>query len=264
MSASESDILGALNASLAIEIFPFIPVLDGPGGIVSDYPAKRLSGGAGGRVPLMAGTNLDEGTVFTARDFPTEDISIWLYANATPSPLGADALRVGTESVMSLYPDTPSAGSPFGTGNETFGTGPGYKRQAAIFGDIHFQAPRRFWSQTTLAPNYVYLFTDPQPSGDPAGGVAHGVERSYLFGDISTTGPPKAANLSRRMLDYWISFAVSLTPNDGKGTSRPHWEAYEKTKGVLELNSHRVRMIPDKYRSTSIDLIIKSRDIFSW
>ena len=86
-------------------------------------------------------------------------------------------------------------------------------------GDIHFQAPRRFWSQTTLAPNYVYLFTDPQPSADPALGVALAAELRYLFGGISTTGPPKVANLSRRMLDYWISFAVSLTPNDGKGTS---------------------------------------------
>ena len=63
MSASEADILAALNASLAIEPSPFIPVLDGTGGIVSDYPAKRLSRGAGGRVPLMVGTNLDEGLV---------------------------------------------------------------------------------------------------------------------------------------------------------------------------------------------------------
>ena len=36
-------------------------VLDGPGGIVSDYPAKRLSSGSGGQVPLMIGTVLDEG-----------------------------------------------------------------------------------------------------------------------------------------------------------------------------------------------------------
>src|SRR5260221_698021 len=39
----------------------FHPVLDGPGGIVSDYPAKRLSREAGGQVPLMIGTALDEG-----------------------------------------------------------------------------------------------------------------------------------------------------------------------------------------------------------
>ena len=50
-----------MNASFAIEAFPFRPVLDGPGGVLSDSPAKRLSRGAGGRVPLMIGTVLDEG-----------------------------------------------------------------------------------------------------------------------------------------------------------------------------------------------------------
>ena len=61
MSANSSDILAAIPPSLAIDPSPFVPVLDGPGGIVSDYPSKRLSRGAGGRVPVMAGTNLDEG-----------------------------------------------------------------------------------------------------------------------------------------------------------------------------------------------------------
>ena len=61
MSANESEILAAMNASFAIEPYPFLPVLDGPEGIISDYPAKRLSRGAGGQVPLLFGTNLDEG-----------------------------------------------------------------------------------------------------------------------------------------------------------------------------------------------------------
>jgi hypothetical protein len=61
MSASSSDLLAAINAGFALELTPFRPVLDGPGGIVSDYPAKRLSRGAGGQVPLMIGANLDEG-----------------------------------------------------------------------------------------------------------------------------------------------------------------------------------------------------------
>ena len=61
MSANSSDFPAALNASLAYQPFPFHPVLDGPGGIVCDYPAKRLSRGAGGRVPLLIGANLDEG-----------------------------------------------------------------------------------------------------------------------------------------------------------------------------------------------------------
>ena len=61
IAANSSDFPAALNASLAIQTFPFHPVLDGPGGILSDYPAKRLSRGAGRRVPLLIGTNLDEG-----------------------------------------------------------------------------------------------------------------------------------------------------------------------------------------------------------
>ena len=88
-----------------------------------------------------------------------------------------------------------------------------------LVGDIHFQAPRRFWTQTISAPSWAYLFTDPRPSANPALGVSHNAELPYLFANISTTGPPKVAHLSRAMLDYWISFAVSLNPNDGKGTS---------------------------------------------
>ena len=61
MSASKSDLLAGINSTLASGSFPFIPVLDGPGGILSDSPAKRLSHRTGGRVPFMIGTVLDEG-----------------------------------------------------------------------------------------------------------------------------------------------------------------------------------------------------------
>jgi len=234
---------------------------------LSDYPAKRLSRGAGGDVPLLSGTNLDEGTLLVPQDFQTDDIAIWLNANYTPSPLGSDALAAGVGKVMALYPDDPSAGSPFGTGNQTFGTGPGYKRASAIIGDMLFQAQRRFWSQTIAAPSYVYMFTDPQLSTDPALGVYHSSELPYIFGvfgTVSTASPPKVANLSRVMRDYWISFAVSLTPNDGKGTSRHHWGKYKKNKGVLELNSDNVHIISDDYRADAIDAIIGLRDVLSW
>ncbi|KAH9977929.1 Alpha/Beta hydrolase protein [Lactifluus volemus] len=220
MSASSSDLLAGMNAAMAIELFPFRPVFDGPQGILRESPAKRLSGGAGRQVPFMAGTVLDEATVFTPQAFQDMDIATWLNANYTPSPSGPDSLRASLDNLISLYPNDPSAGSPFGTGNETFGTGPGYKRGAAILGDIFFQAPRRFWSQTTSAPSYSYIFTEPQPGGNPAAGVYHGSELPYLFGDLAKNGPPKAAQLSRVMLDYWISFAVSLTPNDGRGATR--------------------------------------------
>jgi acetylcholinesterase len=64
---TSSDLAAAINAAMAIEKFPFRPVLDGPDGILSDYPAKRLSSGVGGQVPFMAGTTLDEGPFFFPR-----------------------------------------------------------------------------------------------------------------------------------------------------------------------------------------------------
>ncbi|KAH9049183.1 esterase 1 [Lactarius hengduanensis] len=235
MSASSSDLLVGARAGMALEIFPFRPVLDGNEGIISDQPVKRLARGAGQRVPFMAGTVLDE----------------------EPS----------LDKLLSLYPDDPSAGSPFGTGNQTFGTGPGFKRGSAIIGDIYFQALRRFWSQTTSAlgtPSYAYIFTDPQPSADPALGVSHASELPYLFLDVNKNGPPKSARLSRTMLDYWISFAVSLTPNDGKGTQRPHWEIYNEAKRVLELTDSGVGLVSDNYRAFPMDLMIKMREMLSW
>ena len=60
-SANSSELVAAIPAGLAIELYPFRPVIDGPGGLISDYPVKRLSRGAGGKVPFMTGTNLDEG-----------------------------------------------------------------------------------------------------------------------------------------------------------------------------------------------------------
>ena len=61
ISADSSDIRASLDPAFAIEPFPFRPALDGHEGILSDLPARRLSHGAGGSVPFMAGTNLDEG-----------------------------------------------------------------------------------------------------------------------------------------------------------------------------------------------------------
>ena len=86
-----------------------------------------------------------------------------------------------------------------------------------------FQAPRRFWSQMISAPSYAYLFTEhlsaAVPGIDPALGTFHTSELLYFFETLAKENGAETSNtwLSHVMLDYWISFAVSLTPNDGKG-----------------------------------------------
>ena len=49
--------------------------------------------------------------------------------------------------------------------------------------------------------------------------VVHSLEIEYIFGRLpATAAQPADFVLGDKMMDYWISFAASLDPNDGKGT----------------------------------------------
>ncbi|KAF8272567.1 Alpha/Beta hydrolase protein [Lactarius quietus] len=277
MSASSSDLLVGMKAGMAIEPFPFRPVLDGSEGIISGQPVNDWLR-CWETSPFMAGTVLDEARAdsqnsndLPATDFQTEDIATWLNANYTPSPFGHGSLRAGIDRVLSLYPDDPVLARR--SGRETrhlaldqASSGEARSVQFFTLGDLYFQALRRFWSHTTSAqgtPSYAYIFTDPSQMLTQRSECSILVNSLLIWGH-EQNGPPKSARLSRTMLDYWISFAVSLTPNDGKGTIRPHWEVYKKAKRVLELNGSDVRLVPDNYRAFSMDFIIKMREMWSW
>jgi acetylcholinesterase len=45
---------------------------------------------------------------------------------------GTAVLEATIGELLDLYPPVPSAGSPFGTGNQTFGYSAAYKQMAAI------------------------------------------------------------------------------------------------------------------------------------
>ncbi|PBK86921.1 alpha/beta-hydrolase [Armillaria gallica] len=69
--------------------------------------------------------------------------------------------------------------------------------------------------------------------------------------------------MSEMMSDYWVSFATSLDPNDGLGTSRPVWPQYTpENKVLLQLNGDNMTIIPDDYRKVQIDFIRDNAVIF--
>ena len=50
--------------------------------------------------------------------------------------------------------------------------------------------------------------------------VTHASEVSYVFGGTAVTSDNASVRfLSKTMVDYWLSFVVSGSPNDGKGSS---------------------------------------------
>ena len=75
--------------------------------------------------------------------------------------------------LLELYPDVPALGSPYGTGNETFGLSSQYKRGSAIAGDASFQATRRQWIRAASGAGvktFGYLFTDQNAALSPSKG----------------------------------------------------------------------------------------------
>ncbi|KAJ6481879.1 extracellular triacylglycerol lipase precursor, partial [Mycena sanguinolenta] len=270
-AATIDQLLAAENAALLATVgeFPFFPVLDGPDGIIPELPSDLLrSPGAVASVPFISGSTLDDGTLFVAASSAinsTAEIVDQLSTSFYPCG-SASALQNATDTLLELYPNIPALGCPFGTGNDTFGISPIFKQAAALIGDVVIQAPRRFWSQTASSkgtPVYSYIFTDPQPENPPFLGVAHLSEIPYVYGDITVaangTGP---GSLSEIMQDYWLSFATSLDPNDGKGAPRPNWELYRTEKRVLQLNSTNTEMVPDDFRPKQMAFINKNSALF--
>ncbi|KAJ3751248.1 esterase 1 [Lentinula detonsa] len=246
----------------APEEIPWSPAIDGEGGFMPELPSLLFAKGTFAKIPFIAGTNLDEGTLFIppAINYTTEVIMNDIIANYSPPvpSVSTGQLEDAVTHLLDLYPDIPALGSPFNTGNDTFGLSPGYKRMSALFGDLTFQSQRRLWIQTASnagVKTFSYLFTQPQPTYPASIGVFHSSELAFVYG-----APPNATasaiGLSTAMIDYWVSFATSLDPNDGKGSSRPTWEQYTPDNQVLiQLNGDNTTIIPDDYRKEGIDFI---------
>ncbi|CAK5266236.1 unnamed protein product [Mycena citricolor] len=210
------------------------PVIDGPGGLIPELPSRLLLKEKFAKIPFIAGTNLDEGTFFTPTLMNSSaEINATMIAGRSPGPSPAE-LQASICRILELYPDDPSLGSPLGTGNETFGLSSQYKRYAAIEGDVDFHSQRRFWinaAANASVPTFGYLFTQPQPQLAPQLGVEHGSEIDYILGGLNDTSASSVL-LSQIMMDYWISFATSLTPNDGIGSERPEWKQFTPASKV--------------------------------
>ncbi|KAJ7788418.1 esterase 1 [Mycena olivaceomarginata] len=278
---SSAALLEAIETSWAKsnEGYPFAPVIDGPHGLLPDLPSVLMAKGEFARVPFISGANLDEGTYFTRPNVnSTAMIESFLISNYTTPTVSPTKLNDAVQQLVELYPDVPSLGSPFNTGNQTFGLSGEWKRLAALMGDLWFHSQRRAWMQAANkfgVKTFGYLLTDPGappispptvgPPAHDALGVTHTADLLYVFGLNTVFGrPPSAVRLGTQMIDYWLSFATSLDPNDGLGSSRPEWSEYTSNhKAILEFTSVNMSMIPDNYRAQQIDFINRNAAIFA-
>lgn len=69
------------------------------------------------------------GTAFTPSTISNcEQVKQWIVSNSTPSTFDMSTVNQIADELLLLYPDEPALGSPFGTGDNTFGLSPEFKR----------------------------------------------------------------------------------------------------------------------------------------
>ncbi|TFA97840.1 putative secreted lipase [Trichoderma ghanense] len=228
-------------SSLALS---YLPRPDGR--VLTDSPDALQRAGKFHQVPMIIGTQEDEGTLFslTQRNMSStekivEYLSTYYFHNADEEQI--------TEFV-NTYSSDPRDGSPYRTGC-LFEGYPGKKRIAAILGDIVFNLIRRISLQTfaSVAPtastwSYFASYKYNQCLG--LFGTYHGSDVGVLFTDSNDKYP----TISGRT--YYLNFLHNLDPNNGSEVD-VLWPEWKQGKKLLHFNADSNGLLDDTYRNAS-------------
>ena len=230
----EDDVLAALrsrsaddimNASRPAAVFfgegiRFGPIVDR--WLIRDKPSVLLEKKQQQKVPVLLGSNADEGAIFVA---PLLGLDVEAYRRFLRSSFRDRADEVLTRFPVSRDADVKTAASK-------------------VVGYSAFVAPARRLARAMAdlgAPVYLYSFTRVRPGTAGARlGAFHGSEVPLVFGTLSRGGRPAAPDaddgdraLSQAMMGYWTRFAKTGDPN---GDGAPAWPRYgSRTDLSLEL-----------------------------
>jgi carboxylesterase type B len=238
----------------------YLPRPDGT--VLTESPELLVSQGKYAPVPFIIGDQEDEGTLFalfTSNVTTTADLISYLstlYFN--------DATVAQLTTFVNTYDSSISAGSPFRTGilNEIY---PGYKRIAAILGDLVFTLTRRAFLTGHAAvhptvPSWSYLSS--YDYGTPIIGTVHGSDILQVFYGIL---PDYASNAIQ---SYYANFVYNLDPNNSTGgtgtattvaTTWPKWT----TSGLqlVQFFSGSQGSLVDNFRNSSFTWILQNTGI---
>jgi para-nitrobenzyl esterase len=222
------DALRALPQDKVLEVFQSNPAFsnyDGhaivDGEVIPDEVAAIFAEGRQADVPVLIGSNADEGTTFIALFTPMfgEGVAGFkAYAVAT--------LPEVADSIAEHYPAASDAEAE--------------RAWADLFTDVLFAYPMRTWARSmenVKSNAYLYLFTWAPPiENSEKYGAFHAAEIGYVFGNVDLFGAkptPRDYELSDQMATMWTQFAKTGSPN---GEGLPDWPAYTRdNEAYMEL-----------------------------
>ncbi|KAK3191650.1 hypothetical protein K4F52_002465 [Lecanicillium sp. MT-2017a] len=222
-----------------------------PDGTVLPYaPYEAARRGLFHKVPMIIGDQEDEGTLFalfTNNITNTDRLITYLnelyFPHLTRSKIG---------ELADLYPENAIAGSPFRTGfvNELY---PGYKRLAAMLGDLVFTLARRL-SLTLIheaapeVPTWSYLSS--YYHSLPFMGTFHASDIAQIFyGGLFPAATTSAART------YYFNFLYNLDPNQGV-TGNKYWPQWADGKKLMWFKDlFTLELLPDDFRKSVTDYL---------
>lgn len=197
--ASESERLAAFGVPVA-EFYP----VEG-NAVVPESPINAIRAGRGAHVPVLAGTNRDETT-------------LWGYGTVDDARLSRTAERLGATAVLEVYRRERPGASP-------------HDLLVALTTDHDFRIPAvRLLEARMTAPsgtdrNWLYWFTWPSRAFGGRLGATHALEIPFAFNNLDRPGVdvfigpgPRPDALAGTMHRAWTRFVHDLNPG---------WPTYE-------------------------------------
>jgi para-nitrobenzyl esterase len=204
---------------------PFQPVLDGQ--TITMHPLAAVAAGIWHGLPLLLGTNRDEGNLFVPEDATGQHLERLLEPLVGPTQ---------AEAIARHYPASRVG-------------------QAELLTDTIFLLPtlRLAEQQLPHGPVWLYRFDWCIPSGLPIAGAFHALELAFVWDALDNPvaqffmgrAPTAPQSLANAMHESWLAFAHFRHPN------RPDWPTYEATNRstlIFDIEPHAERDPENKKR----------------
>ena len=212
-------VLAVTSSSPEFTNYDTLAIVDGD--VIPVEVAELFASGRQANVPVLVGSNANEGTAFMEYFTP-------LYGE------GRGGFDAYVDASLPEIKDDLAAFYPSATDAEALASWPD------LFADAVFTYPMRAWAhsmETVASDAYLYWFTWAPPIPQQAEfGAFHAAELGYVFGNLDLFGAVPTEvdrEFSETMATIWTQFAKTGNPN---GDGVPDWPAYTRAnEAYMEL-----------------------------